>query len=527
MAAFSSIIKKVTGLASVTLASRILGFFREILTAHFLGGGAIASAWEYAFMLPNLCRRIFGEGLLAPVLVPVITHTMEKESKERAKEQFSTIFIYSGLALTLISILVSLLSMLLLEVREWETHWRLGLQIMPLVMPYSIFICLAGISTALMNSLRSFVLPAMASLLLNIFLVGTLLLVIPNFLQKDLAYTAGIFTEKTSRNILSSLSIAVLLAGILELFFLFLMLKKAGMKPVYTKEIFADKETLKEIFFLILPGLAGALSYQLGVLCDKSMAMRIGDYALPALHYSERLTYLPIGVIAVSYGTVSLTEMSALAAKKDFHAMQEILSRSMTLLLFLTVPLAAFVFISSEDLIRFCFMRGAFGEQEAHHASTALKYYAWGIPAFTAIKLSLASFYARKETKTPMYSAMICIGLNILLNVILMIPLKQGGIALATVISSYINNFILLFLSGKICPGMLKETGKTFVKVFFFSIPALIAVYFLAPVVKNLPLFFVLAAKSILFGSVFLIIAMLFNAGEIKGILKKLLRRNR
>ena len=102
MANLGNIIKKVTGLAGVTFASRVLGFFREILTAHYLGGGVVAAAWEFAFMLPNLCRRVFGEGLLAQVLVPVVTHAAEKEGKEAAKRKFSTIFFYSGLSLALI-----------------------------------------------------------------------------------------------------------------------------------------------------------------------------------------------------------------------------------------------------------------------------------------------------------------------------------------------------------------------------------------------------------------------------------------
>ncbi len=527
MANLGSIIKKVTGLAGVTLASRVLGFFREILTAHFLGGGSVAAAWEFAFTLPNLCRRVFGEGLLAQVLVPVVTHAAENEGKDAAKRKFSTIFFYSGICLGLITVFVSLASMILLEVKQWDPHWRMGLQLVPLVMPYSIFICLVGICTALMNSLRSYVLPALASLLLNIFLVITLLFIVPQFTGKTAAWGEFAILQDHTK-ILSSLSIAVLLSGIAELVLLFLMMKKAGMMPVFPKTVLKDKETLKEIFFLILPGLAGALTYQLGVICDRSMAMMVGDYALPALNYSERLTYLPIGVIAVSFGTVSLTEMSVLAAKGEYCAMKDMLKKAMDLLLFLTIPLAAFIFITADDLIRFCFMRGKFGETEAVHAAMALKYYAWGIPAFAAMKLSLAAFYSRKETKTPMLAAICCIGLNIILNFILMHPLKQGGIALATVVSSYINNMILLFLfSRDIRSGLLKETAKTAGKFLLLSIPAFLAVYYTAPYIKELPLFFVLCIKSILYGMVFLIFAMLFRIEEVKSVLGKIKGRKK
>lgn len=527
MAGISSIIKKVTGLAGVTFASRVLGFFREILTANFLGGGAIAAAWEFAFMLPNLCRRVFGEGLLAQVLVPVVAHTVEQEGKERARQKFSTIFLYSGFCLSLISVIVSLLSMFLLEIKEWELHWRLGLQIVPLVMPYSIFICLVGISTALMNSLRSYVLPALASLLLNLFLILTLLWIIPRFSTSG-AELESILFLKNSAKILSSLSIAVLLSGIFELVILFLLMKKASMMPVFSGLILKDKDTLKEIFLLILPGLAGALAYQLGVICDRFMAMKIGAYAPPALYYSERLTYLPIGIIAVSFGTVSLTEMSSLAAKGELMQMKEMLKKAMELLLFLTIPLAAFVFICSEDLIKFCFMRGKFGETEALHAAKALQYYAWGIPAFATIKLSLAAFYSRKEMKTPMRSSIICIGLNIILNFILMHPLKQGGIALGTVISSYINNLILLYLFTRSTHlPLLPETVKSFVKLLLLSTPAALSVLYTAPFLKEFSLFAALVLKTLLFGTVFLIFALIFQRGAVKSVVNKLLRKKK
>ena len=527
MANLGSIIKKVTGLAGVTLASRVLGFFREILTAHFLGGGSVAAAWEFAFTLPNLCRRVFGEGLLAQVLVPVVTHAAENEGKDAAKRKFSTIFFYSGICLGLITVFVSLASMILLEVKQWDPHWRMGLQIVPLVMPYSIFICLVGICTALMNSLRSYVLPALASLLLNVFLVITLLFIVPRFTSGTVHWGELALLQKNGK-ILSSLSIAVLLSGLAELVLLFLMMKKAGMMPIFPESVRKDKETLKEIFFLILPGLAGALTYQLGVICDRSMAMMVGSYALPALNYSERLTYLPIGVIAVSFGTVSLTEMSVLAAKGEYCAMKDMLKKSMDLLLFLTIPLAAFVFLTADDLIRFCFLRGRFGETEAIHAALALKYYAWGIPAFAAMKLSLAAFYSRKETKTPMFAATGCIVLNILLNFILMHPLKQGGIALATVISSYMNNMILLFLfSRNIHCSLLKETAKSAGKFLLLSIPAFLAVYYTAPYIKTLPFFFILCIKSILFGTIFLASALLFRIEEVKSVLEKVKGRKK
>ena len=136
-----NLLKRTASLAGATLASRVLGFVREILMAQILGGGAAASAWSFAFKIPNLCRRVFGEGLLGPVLVPLISQSLEKEGKDYAARRFSTIFMWMTLFLCTISIVVSAGSLVVLQFAEQE-QMVLTCQLIPLVMPYCIFICL-------------------------------------------------------------------------------------------------------------------------------------------------------------------------------------------------------------------------------------------------------------------------------------------------------------------------------------------------------------------------------------------------
>ena len=167
----TGILKKTTSLAGATLASRVLGFVREILMAQVLGGGAVASAWSFAIMIPNLFRRVFGEGLLGPVLVPLITQSIEKNGKDSARDQFSTIFMWMSLILCVCSIAVSGISVLVQPFVVQE-HKVLACQLIPLVVPYCIFICLIGMATSALNSLRVFFLPAVVSLLLNICMIG-------------------------------------------------------------------------------------------------------------------------------------------------------------------------------------------------------------------------------------------------------------------------------------------------------------------------------------------------------------------
>lgn len=518
--ALNSILRRVGGLAGATFASRLLGFFREVLTASILGGGTVASAWTLAFMIPNLCRRVFGEGLLATVLIPMMTHTMERSGHETARKRFSTIFIWLSLILCALTVAVSFLSLMLLPFATAE-RVILTLKLIPLVMPYSIFICLIGVMTSLMNSIKVFFLPALVSLGLNICMILCLWLVCPMFLSDP-------------PKMLDALAVSVLISGVLELILMLALLKKHRLIPVFSRKTFWGLRAIVEIWRLTLPGLFGAVAYQFSVIVDRGIACWIGPYAVPALAYSDRLIYLPIGVFAVAFGTVSLTEMSQMAVKHNYRDMIATMFSSMRCLLFLTVPLAAFMCVFNTALIRLVYYRGQFGETALAETSWAFLFYAFGVPAFAAMKITLAGFYSRKEMKTPMYVSVICIGVNIVLNLILMHPLKQGGIALATVISSYLNNLILLAILERTVGGlpvreMLKFTAALVLISLLPLYPAWVAYASVLPLCAGLPLpqdFLPLCAGGAVFVAIFLILAILFRLNEVK-LLYSRFSRNR
>lgn len=508
--ALNSILKRVGGLAGATFASRLLGFFREILTASILGGGTIASAWSLAFMVPNLCRRVFGEGLLATVLIPMMTHTIERYGHDTARRRFSTIFIWLSLILCVITVIVSSVSMMLLPFAS-APRVELTLKLIPLVMPYCIFICLIGAMTSLMNSIKVFFLPALVSLGLNICMILCLWLVCPLFRAEP-------------PKMLDALAVSVLLSGALELALMLFLLRKHDFLPVFSRKTLHGLRAIVEIWRLTLPGLFGALAYQVSVIADRGIACWIGPYAVPALAYSDRLVYLPIGVFAVAFGTVSLAEMSGMAVRRDYEDMMRTMFSSMRLLLFLTVPLAAFMCLFHTELIRMVYYRYAFGDTALAETAWAFLFYAFGIPAFAAMKVTLAGFYARKDMKTPMYVSVFCIAVNIVLNLILMVPLRQGGLALATVISSYLNNLILLVILERAVGGvpwrdMLKYLAALLAVSLLPLYPAWLVCRFAAPLSDLVPLvrdFVPLCAAGAVFVAIFLILAILFRIREVK-----------
>ena len=359
MGAGKGIFKSTMGYSFVIFLSRILGLFREILCAHILGGGLVMSAWSTAFLLPNLFRRILGEGALGTALIPLISHTLKLEGQEAARRKFSTILIWLTFLLAAITVAVSVPA-ILIEPHVTVTRWKLMLLATPVVMPYCVLICLIGIITSLLNSLRSFVLPALASLLLNVCLIAAL------------ALGAAGFCRGSALDFLRMLGIAVLISGALELVVLGGLLKKFGMVPEFSRGTLFNFSAISEILKLALPGLVGMSALQISVLCDRTIAMSIDNNAAAALTYSDRLIYLPIGIFAVAFGTVSLSVMSEAAAAKKLKSMLMMLFSSMRQLLFITIPLAVYMLFFGRNLLDILFRRGAFDETALNASAYAL-----------------------------------------------------------------------------------------------------------------------------------------------------------
>ncbi len=513
----NSILKSSGGMALATMASRLLGFLREVLMAHILGGDMLMSAWTTAFRIPNLFRRVLGEGALGTALVPLISHSIELEGKEAARRKFSAILFWLALLLAVITVVVSVPSYVWSFFVETE-RVRLALKLTPLVMPYCLFICLIGVMGSLLNSIRVFFLPALASLILNVLLIACLFFVCPLF-------------EGRPEAILDSLGVAVILSGLLEIVVMLWLLRREGMLPSFDKASILNRPAVAELWRLALPGLLGASALQISVLVDTSIAMYLSDYAAAALSYSDRLIYLPIGVFAVSFGTVSLTAMSRAAAQSDIKEMLSHMLFSMRSLLFITFPMAVFMTAFSIPLIRLVYFGGKFGEDALAETAWAFMFYAYGVPAFAAVKISVSGFYARKDMRTPVLISLVCIALNIVLSLILMWPLRQGGIALATVISSYLNNLLLLVFLNRAIGGVpFKSLLWTLLLLLVCSaaavFPSLFAFNWLAASfrVAWLPRDLLpLAGASIVFGALFMGLAFAFRMEEARAFAGRLL----
>ena len=423
-------------LAISTLASRILGLLRESVTSAVIGGGALMSGWTLAFTWANTFRRILGEGELGKAIVPILSLSLEKEGVERARDRFSTILLWLTLLLCALAVVLGVPSWLIARALE-PGRWKTAFELFPILAPYMVFICIVGAATACANVLREFFLPSLTAIVQNVVLILALVLVCRRY-------------EGMPQ--LTAFGLAVLVAGVLEMALIFLILWRRGMMVRISRAILRDRETLLSIWKLILPGLLGASALQLSLQCDRIVAGLIGDYAASSLYYSERLVYLPVGIFAVSFATVANTELSRFAATGNHGDLTAMLEKTIRILLFVSIPFAAFMVCFPQDIISLFFRQGRFGETAMRETAYAFLMYSAGIPLFSVFKISSVAFTSRRDMVTPLKVSLICISLNIILNFALMIPLKQGGIALATVVSSLLNNTLLLTIYNRQMP---------------------------------------------------------------------------
>lgn len=432
-----NLLRNTSGIVFATVVSRILGLVREMLLSRIVGGRESMTAWAMGFMIPNLLRRLLGEGALGTALVPIMTYTFEKESKDSARRKLTVITAVLGAILGIICICVSGISLATLPfLGSAPERVKLTFELIPILIPYAFFICLIGVFGSVMNSIGKFFMPAVASITLNIVMVLCLVFVCP-------------FYRDNPRYMLYALSISVLASGVLQLFMMLWMLEKEKLLPGIQLKGLLKEPVVKELYQLTIPGIIGASVLQISFVVDRTIACYISDYAVPALYFSDRLIDLPIGVFAVAMGSVVLTDLSRYAAKNDIEGMLSSFLHALQNILFLCIPVALFTLVFSKQLIHVFYFGGKFGEREVSETLLTMQLYSIGIPAFSAVKIIVSGFHSRKDMKTPVKVAISCILLNVVLCLILMWPLKQGGIALATTICSFVNCGVLLYLLKK------------------------------------------------------------------------------
>ncbi len=444
--------------------SRLSGLGRDILFAKFWGTGNGLGAFFIAFTIPNLFRRVLGEGALSDAFVPTFLEKLGKNGEIQAYKLASNVITVIGLILLAV-IAIGIGICVLIRPLFPSPFVQLTIFIVPFLLPYTFFICLTGLLAGILNSLNHFAAPVLNPIILNILFIIAVLFICPMFGSNE-------------NNRLFGLAIAVIVAGFLQLTVTYSILVKLGFEFTFLPD-FKSKE-FRDLVRLVIPGIFGASINQINVLFDRLFAGWLGGYAVTSLYYSERIIYLPIGIFGVALATSSLPVFSKAVSNKKIEGLISALSYSLRHILYLTIPCACIIILLSEPLVALIYQRGSFNLESCKNTMLALIYYAPGIPAFAAVKILRNGFYSQKNTITPVRIGCFCLCLNLALNALLIIPMKHAGLALATTLCAFMNVILLVFFlsinlkSYKIPYG---EIGTSIAKILICTIGSCFAIW--------------------------------------------------
>ena len=430
-----TVIRSAAIVSKGTALSRLLGFVREMLMAYFFGTSFFQSAFTVAFTVPNLFRRLFGEGALSAAFIPVLAETMEKEGKERARELAGRVIVFAGLVLTCVVIVGAIGTSIALRYVD-SAKWQLILSLLRIMLPYTVLICLVALCMAILNTLHHFAIPALTPVLLNVVWIGVLVAVCPRF------------GDDTSAKI-HALAWGIVLGGVVQLAFQFPALIREGFLPKISFSLRGDAR-LKRVLVLMAPAALGMGVFQVNTMIDHVLAFVVSDWAAAALRFSERLIYLPMGIFATALGTVLLPVFARQAAQSNSDEMRTTLNMSLRNLLFVTLPASVGMVVLARPIVQLVFERGMFNADSTLQTSRALMVYGSGLVVFSLHKVFVPAFYALKDTVTPVRTSLIAVAVNLTLNIAFILTwpyeFKHAGIALATVVSSFVNCTMLAIL---------------------------------------------------------------------------------
>ncbi len=417
--------------SSGIFSSRVLGLARDVIFAYVFGTGRALAAFVVAFTFPNLLRALLGEGAFNNVFVPVFSERREKSGQEKAWAAACRIISVLAVVLVVLVFFISVTSIGLRAFAQKDLT-RSVLSLTPALMPYAILVCLTAAFGGVLNSLNRFSLPAYSQTIMNVSLIIAALI-------------AGFWLD--GRNTVWLLVAAVLIAGVLQLLLHVHACARLGMRFRFDPE-FSDPSVMR-VGRLMTPVLIGAGVVQLNVVVDRMLAMFLGSGATTSLYYSQRLVYLPVSLFGVAMGTVALPALSKAWAANDHESARDSIVQALTTVLFLSIPAVALMAALRYPVVQLLFERGDFDLTSTRETVWALMFYLPGIPAFACAKVAVTPFYARHDTGTPVRIAAWCLLLNVVLNLILMQFLAQGGLALATAVCSFVNVGVLLWLVFK------------------------------------------------------------------------------
>ncbi|GGG45870.1 putative lipid II flippase MurJ [Caldovatus sediminis] len=429
-------LRSVLTVGGWTMASRVLGFARDMLIAHRLGAGPVADAFFVALQLPNLFRRLFGEGAFNAAFVPAFAGALARQGRAAAQDLAERMAGLLALWLALLTGLGLLFTPQLLAVLvpgflDRPEKFALTVELARITLPYLWFICLTALVGGVLNGLDRFAAAAAAPVLFNLLSMAALLALTPYVATPAHALAWGVAAS-----------------GVAQLLLVAIAARQAGMalnllrRPRLTPPV-------REVLRRMVPGLIGGGAVNINLFVATLVASLLPTGAVSYLYYADRVGQLPLGVIGAAVGTALLPMLSRHVRGGRPLAAHRATNRAVELSLLFTLPAAAGLAVLAQPIVAALFERGAFDAAATRATVAALVAYAGGLPAFVLVKVFAPGFFARGDTTTPVAVGIGAMAANLLLNLALVWPLAHVGIALATSLAAWGNALALAALLAR------------------------------------------------------------------------------
>jgi len=450
-----SLIRNVGTIGGLTAVSRVFGFARDMLLARVLGAGGVADAWQLAFQLPNIFRRLFAEGAFASAFVPLFNQRMSEADPERTEARrfadeilavlIPVLIVFSALALIAMPWIMGLFASDALKADA--TRFDLGVTMARIAFPYLAFMSLATLLAAILNSLSRFAAAAAAPIFLNVCLIAALV-----------AGASLDGSEAAKQQTGLYLAIAVSISGLVQLVWLGVWAGRAGFRFSALKPPRLT-QGVRQLSVLILPALLGAGVYQISRFIDLFFIAGLPDKSITFLAMADRLNQMPLGIIGIALGTAILPALSRFIAQDEPDQAFRLQGNAVELAMLLTLPAAVALYVTGSALTRAFYAGGAYSVADAVATGAVVSTLVVGLPAYVLVKVLTPGFFARNDTRTPVFTAAASLCLNVALNFVLVPRMGVKGLALAGSISAWANCAMLYaVLASK---GHFHLTGMT------------------------------------------------------------------
>ncbi len=430
-----SLLKHVGTIGGLTLVSRIAGMAREMIFARVLGANAVTDAWFQAFIIPNVFRRLFAEGAFSAAFVPMFSKRLHASEEEgggmEAARSFSADVLSVFLPVLIAVCAVLELAMpgviwLLSDKATDPGEFAMAVDFARIMFPYIVLVSLVTLFTGMLNSVSRFAPGASFPIILNIVLIAALLV-------GERWSAAGASVEQIAYGI----AWAVTGAGVLQLVWLYYWVRVEGFEvkmrlPRLTPEV-------KRLGIIALPAAIGGGAYQINTLVQLYFLNQLEAGSVSYMNYADRLNQLPLGIIGIALSTAILPTLSRFVGGNNREGADRVQSDAIELSMLLTIPAAVALAVCATPFVTMIFQGGRFDLADAAMTGNVLAMLVMGLPAYVLVKVIVPNFYARADTKTPVYAAFISLAVFVAFNIAFLQRYGVLGVAMASVIGAWIN----------------------------------------------------------------------------------------